>query len=40
MPAIDLSQYEKKKAPKPGKPGGEGGILAFLNRDISFGARS
>lgn len=39
MPTIDLSQYEKKKAPKPSKPTEEGGILAFLNRDISFGGK-
>ena len=39
MPTIDLSQYEKKKAPKPSKPAEEGGILAFLNRDISFGGK-
>lgn len=39
MPAIDLSQYEKKKTPKPAKQEGKGGIIAFLNRDISFGSK-
>ncbi|WP_184550905.1 type II secretion system F family protein [Mucilaginibacter sp. FT3.2] len=37
MPAIDLKPYGKKKTPKAAQPEGEGGLLAFLNRDISFG---
>ncbi|WP_290304575.1 type II secretion system F family protein [Mucilaginibacter flavus] len=37
MPTIDLSQYKKKKAPKSSEPKKEGGLLAFLNQDISFG---
>jgi len=40
MPSIDLSRYEKKKVAKPtaGKEA-DGGIIAFLNRDISFGSK-
>jgi len=37
MPSIDLSRYENKKKAKPvGKPD-DGGMLALLNKDISFG---
>ncbi|MFI5161257.1 MAG: type II secretion system F family protein [Sphingobacteriales bacterium] len=36
MPAIDLSRYEKKKQPKTIRKEGSG-LVAFLNRDISFG---
>lgn len=40
MPSIDLSRYEKKKVVKPSKnTDGEGGLLALLNRDISFGSK-
>ncbi len=37
MPSIDLSRYEKKKIAKPSKTGDGGGLMALLNRDISFG---
>jgi type IV pilus assembly protein PilC len=37
MPSIDLSRYEKKKVAKPSKTDGNGGLIALLNRDISFG---
>src|ERR1700679_2250943 len=37
MPSIDLSQYESKKISKPSKSNDEGGLVALLNRDISFG---
>lgn len=36
MPQIDLSNYELKKNKRPAKTD-EGGLIAFLNRDISFG---
>ncbi len=39
MPSIDLSRYEKKKVVKPAIAKENGGILAFLNRDISFGGK-
>jgi type IV pilus assembly protein PilC len=39
MPSIDLSRYEKKKAAKPAKAGEEGGLLALLNKDITFGSK-
>jgi len=38
MPSIDLSRYEKKKIAKPVKGEG-GGLIALLNRDISFGSK-
>ena len=38
MPSIDVSRYEKKKALSPAVKT-EGGLVAFLNRDISFGSR-
>jgi type IV pilus assembly protein PilC len=39
MPSIDLSRYEKKKTVKaPTVKNGEG-LLAFLNKDISFGSK-
>jgi len=39
MPSIDLSRYEKKKVLKPSKGKDEGGLVALLNRDISFGSK-
>lgn len=39
MPSIDLTRYEKKKIVKPKKAGEDSGLLAFLNRDISFGSK-
>jgi type IV pilus assembly protein PilC len=39
MPSIDLSRYEKKKVIAPSKTKDEGGIMEFLNRDISFGSK-
>jgi type IV pilus assembly protein PilC len=39
MPSIDLSRYEKKKTVKPSAKSEEGGLLALLNRDISFGSK-
>ena len=40
MPSIDLSRYEKKKVVKPSSGKNEDdGIVAFLNRDISFGSK-
>ena len=39
MPAIDLSRYEKKKIAKPLATKEDGGLMAFLNRDISFGSK-
>lgn len=39
MPSIDLSSYETKKKAKPSKPKDEGGLMALLNRDISFGSK-
>ncbi len=39
MPSIDLSSYETKKKAKPSKQKDEGGLIALLNRDISFGSK-
>src|ERR1700744_3184371 len=40
MPSIDLSRYEKKKVAKsPAGKADDGGVMAFLNRDISFGSK-
>jgi type IV pilus assembly protein PilC len=39
MPSIDLSRYEAKKVVKPSKVNDEGGLIALLNRDISFGKK-
>jgi len=40
MPSIDLSRYEKKKVVKPAKgTDNSGGLIALLNRDISFGSK-
>ncbi len=39
MPSIDLSRYETKKAAPLSKDTGEGGLIAFFNRDISFGGK-
>jgi type IV pilus assembly protein PilC len=39
MPSIDLSRYEKKKAVKIPKADDGGGLIALLNRDISFGSK-
>ncbi|MDB5146209.1 MAG: gspF [Mucilaginibacter sp.] len=39
MPSIDLSRYEKKKVVKPSKSDDGGGLIALLNRDISFGSK-
>src|SRR3569833_1640177 len=40
MPSIDLSRYEKKKVVKPSSGKNEDeNIMAFLNRDISFGSK-
>lgn len=40
MPGIDLSRYEHKKKTKPVAGKEEGGLVALLNRDISFGGNS
>lgn len=37
MPSIDLSRYENKKVPKSSPKDDNGGLIALLNRDISFG---
>ncbi len=40
MPTIDLSRYEKKKATPPSpQKNDNGGLLALLNKDISFGSK-
>lgn len=39
MPSINLSRYETKKVAKSPKTKGEGGLLAFLNKEISFGSK-
>src|SRR6201985_903139 len=40
MPSIDLSRYEKKKTvPSTKTEGNKEGLLALLNRDISFGSK-
>jgi len=39
MPSIDLSRYENKKSPKPSKQDGNGGLIAFLNKDLSLGSK-
>src|ERR1700712_5534995 len=39
MPSIDLNRYETRKVIKPSKQKDEGGIVALLNRDISFGSK-
>lgn len=40
MPSIDLNRYEAKKTVKPSGPKKEdGGLMALLNRDISFGSK-
>src|ERR1700743_3790575 len=40
MPSIDLSRYEKKKTvPSTKTEGNKKGLLALLNRDISFGSK-
>lgn len=39
MPSIDLSRYEKKKVDKPSQTDENGGLMALLNRDISFGSK-
>jgi type IV pilus assembly protein PilC len=39
MPSIDLSRYEAKKTVKPSKKNEESGLVALLNRDISFGSK-
>jgi type IV pilus assembly protein PilC len=39
MPSIDLSRYEKKKVARPSKTEDSGGLIALLNRDISFGSK-
>ena len=39
MPTIDLSRYNKKKAPPPSQKDDTGGLLAFMNKDISFGSQ-
>src|SRR5665213_2884677 len=39
MPSIDLSGYEKKKAVKSAPKDENGGLIALLNRDISFGSK-
>jgi type IV pilus assembly protein PilC len=40
MPGIDLSRYENKKKAKPATGTEESGLVALLNRDISFGGNS
>ena len=39
MPAIDLSQFEGKKKAELKKADNDGGLIALLNRDISFGSK-
>src|ERR1700743_997820 len=40
MPSIDLSRYEKKKTvPSTKTEGNKKGLLALLNKDISFGSK-
>ncbi|HJP63616.1 MAG TPA: type II secretion system F family protein [Mucilaginibacter sp.] len=39
MPSIDLSRYEQKKKAKSPQKEDNGGLLAFLNKDISLGGR-
>ena len=39
MPSIDLSRYEKKKEVTKAKTADEGGLIALLNRDFSFGSK-
>ena len=39
MPSVDLSSYKKKSAAKPAKAPGDSGLIALLNRDISFGGK-
>jgi len=39
MPSIDLSRYETKKPAKPSAKDDNGGLVALLNRDISFGSK-
>jgi type IV pilus assembly protein PilC len=39
MPSIDLSRYETKKVVKSSKANNEGGLVALLNRDLSFGKK-
>lgn len=39
MPSIDLSRYEKKKVTKPSEKKEGTGLLALLNKDISFGSK-
>lgn len=39
MPSIDISRYEKKKVVKTTKPDVNSGIIALLNKDISFGSK-
>ncbi|TWI94539.1 type II secretion system protein F (GspF) [Mucilaginibacter frigoritolerans] len=41
MPSIDLSRYEqkKKKTTKASQTNNEGGLMALLNKDISFGSK-
>ena len=40
MPSIDLSRYENKKKAKSSSQTDGGGVMAFLNKDISFGGNS
>ena len=37
MASIDISRYEKKKAPKSPDDSGAGSFMAFMNKDITFG---
>src|ERR1700712_5408736 len=39
MPSIDLNRYETRKVIKPAVEANEGGLTAFLNKDISFGSK-
>jgi len=39
MPSIDVSRYGKKKTVTPSGTTDSGGIMALLNRDISFGSK-
>jgi type IV pilus assembly protein PilC len=39
MPSIDLSKYEKKKVSRPTPKVDGAGLIALLNRDISFGSQ-
>jgi len=39
MPSIDIRRYEQKKQAKPATVAESGGLMAVLNKDISFGSK-